>query len=108
MAGVADTNSIDAVATQPDGRALLLIVEEKAWAPGRTPADQLIEKINTYATFVLQGQLVEQHPHVDPERVVILLRCASQPTPDVADVLTAAETGLAAAGIGLSVQVAEA
>lgn len=55
MAGIADTYTIDLVAQDADGTYLLVMVEDRPWGTHPDQSAQLQEKLNTYASYVLDG-----------------------------------------------------
>jgi len=59
MAGIADTYTIDLVAQDADGTYLLVMVEDRPWGTHPDQSAQLQEKLNTYASYVLDGGRTE-------------------------------------------------
>lgn len=95
MAGLQDPNVIDLVVRGPDDRPVLYIIEERPWGADETQGDQLMAKVNTYGTYVLGEQFREDYPDLAAsEHMTIRLECATQPTPEVQQVIDAATDGL--------------
>jgi hypothetical protein len=53
---------IDLVAEKPDSEVIMFIVEERPWDASPNQADDLREKLITYASFVADQSLVRQYP----------------------------------------------
>lgn len=103
MAGVADTNTIDLVAQDPDGTYLLVIIEDRPWGAADEQEGQLREKINTYAGYVLDGSLARTYPETAGGPVRIRLDCLEEPRGHFAHIADHAAAQLAAHGIGFQV-----
>lgn len=80
MAGLHDSEVIDLVAARADGAALLVIVKEGPWIP-TLDSSALRAKINTYAQFVLDGELYEHYPKL-AERPVVIQVESREPVPE--------------------------
>jgi hypothetical protein len=105
MAGVAQANVIDLVAQDASGTVLLVMVESRAWGETSGMPSELKEKINTYATFILDGGLVRQYPAARGLPVDIQLNCPSPPTGPYAAIVEHATAQLKSAGIGFRVSI---
>lgn len=103
MPGIADNNTIDLVAQEADGTFLLVMVEDRRWASDSGQASQLLEKINLYAAYVLDGSLARDYPETAGGPVRIRLDCAEMPTGDFAHITAHAASQLAARAIEFQV-----
>jgi len=105
MAGVAQTNVIDLVAQDASGKILLVMIESRPWGETSGMSSELREKINTYATFILDGGLVRQYPAAKGLPVDLQLNCPSAPTGPYAAIVEHATAQLKPAGIGFRVSI---
>lgn len=103
MAGIADTNTIDVVAQDADGTYLLVMVEDRRWGAEEEQEAQLREKLNTYAGFVLDGDLTAQYSETAGAQVKIRLDCVEAPSGHFAHITSHAAAQLAAHGIRFEV-----
>jgi len=103
MAGIADTDTIDLVGQDADGTYLLIMIEDRPWGADPDQADQLQEKINTYAGFILDGSLARHYPETDGHPVRIRLDCAEPPDGHIAHITDHAAGQLAHHGIGFQI-----
>ena len=70
VAGIADTNVIDVIMQDPrTGTIVLIMVETRRWEGSKTQLFELAEKIQTYVSFAVDGQLVEMHPEAKGKKV---------------------------------------
>src|SRR5438270_275001 len=97
---VEDTDTIDFIASDPRGEIMLVMVEHREWDGSDERLCQLEEKINNYASFALEGQLLEQHPELVGKPVRLELRYASPPDPATSRFLDLAREKLGARGLG--------
>jgi hypothetical protein len=102
--GVEDTNVIDFVAHDPNGEVVLVMVEGRDWDGSDERLFQLQEKINSYASFAFDGQLVVEHPELAGKPVRLELRCASPPDPKTAGFLEMVRGKLKEEGLTFRVQ----
>lgn len=105
MAGIQDPNVIDLVGQAADGTYLVIMVEERPWGSDPAQPRQLQEKINAYASYVLDGTLAKQYPETAGQRIRFQLNCPQEPTGDVAAVTAHAAAQLEKLGIGFAVRV---
>jgi len=75
------------VAHDPNGEVVLVMVEGREWDGSNERLLQLQEKINSYASFARDGQLLEKHPELVGRPVSVELRYVSPPDPKTADFL---------------------
>jgi len=105
MAGIAQTNVVDIVARDASGRFLVIMVEDRVWGAEDAQAAQLKEKMNTYATFIMDGSLARRYPETAGQPVDIQLNCPETPTGEFATILGHTATQLQKLGIGFRVNV---
>ena len=76
---VAQSDTIDFVAHDPErDEALLVMVEERAWSSSGVPFD-LESKLNTYVQYVSEGRLVADFPDLRGKPVHVQLRAMHPP-----------------------------
>ena len=79
--GIANPAVIDLFAVdQKSGDVLLVMNELRPWAEGDGQLHELQEKFNTYASFVLDGEMAEAHPELKGRSARIELRCRHLPS----------------------------
>jgi hypothetical protein len=105
MAGLEDVNTVDLVAKSPDGNFLLVMVEERPWIDFERQSTQLYEKVSTYLTYVLTGQLVRDYPDAGGVRVDLLLQCFQQPSTAIQGLIDRVTQNLAKRRIGFSIRL---
>lgn len=101
---VEDPNVIDFVVHDPEGEIVLIMVEGREWDGSTERLFELQEKINNYAAFATDGQLVQQYPHYAGKPVRVELRCVGDPDPATGRFLKMAKQRLRSAGLSLSVK----
>ena len=105
MAGLDKENAVDLIATDKDGKVLLVIVEDRPWgAEDRQPL-QLRAKLNSYASYAVDRAFEKLYPETSGRSVVIQLHCAERPTGEIMDILTHARGQFAKLDIGFEVRV---
>lgn len=77
--GVLDAMIVD----QGADKVILVMVENRPWVGGELQLWQLQEKLNAYASFVLDGEMGDIHPELKRKPVCIQLRSKHEPTPEV-------------------------
>ena len=79
--GIANPTVIDLFAVdQKSGDVLLVMIESRPWTGGEEQLHQLQEKFNTYASFILDGEMTETHPELRNKAARIELRCQHLPS----------------------------
>jgi hypothetical protein len=80
---LATTDSIDEIRKDPGAREvrLYLDVDRGEWLLPRA-VWLLQEKLNAYASFVLDGKMGEMYPYVRPADVRVVVRSRGQPPQD--------------------------
>lgn len=101
---VEDPNVIDFVAHDPSGEVVLVMVEGREWDGSDERLFELQEKINSYASFASDGQLIKQYPELAGKPVRLELRCVSPPDPKTAGFLEMVRGKLTEEGLAFGVQ----
>jgi hypothetical protein len=77
---VADPFVIDGVLASPDEQTyVILMTEDRPFRDSTEQIDQLVEKINTYASYIESGQLWNDHPRARGKRLEVLMVCWDPP-----------------------------
>jgi len=105
MSGIADATTIDLVAQDAAGEYMVVMVEDRPWGTDRVQQLQLRDKINLYADFINNGDLVREYPETAGKPVRIHLDCVEEPTGDIVKVVEYATGQLRELGIGFTVNV---
>src|SRR5690349_14003765 len=88
--GIANPGVIDMFAVdQKTAEVLLVMNESRAWSGGDEQLHQLQEKFNTYASFILDGEMTEAHPELQDRVARIELRCQHMPSNEALTLLQA-------------------
>lgn len=106
--GVAHPSVLDAFAY--DGRRNMLVLamyETRPWTGGEAQLFQLQEKLNAYASFILDGEMTDSFPQYADHPVEIQLRSKHEPNEDALRFLTSAREQLALQQIHLEVILTE-
>jgi hypothetical protein len=85
------------------GVVILAMFERRTWDGGDHQLWQLQEKLNAYASFLLDGEYAETYPQFASLPVVIQLRTLHEPPPAALELLSRAGEQLAFQEIGLEV-----
>lgn len=94
--GVAHPSVLDAFAHDKRRDLLVLAMYEiRPWTGGEDQILQLQEKLNAYASFILDGEMAEAFPQFLGKGVEIQLRTRHQPSPLALGLLQQAEEQLA-------------
>lgn len=101
---VEDPTVIDFVTHDPSGEVVLVMVEGREWDGSDERLFELQEKINSYASFAVDGQLVEQHPELAGKPVRLELRCVGPPDPKTASFLDMVRGKLDEEGLEFGIQ----
>jgi hypothetical protein len=103
--GVANPAVLDALGQDPaTGEVVLVMFEPRPWDGGDTQLFQLQEKLNSYLSFALDGEMTEQLPQLAGRPVRISLACAEPPPEPVVSLLAKVREQIAFQGIGLTVE----
>jgi len=95
---------VDFLAHDPDGHVVLVMVEGREWDGSDERLFELQEKINAYASFALDGQLVEKHPELAGKPVCLELRCVAPPDPKTSSFLEVVRRKLEEEGLSFRIQ----
>ena len=107
--GVAHPDVLDAFAY--DGRhdkLVLAMYEPRPWTGGDAQLLQLQDKLNAYASFILDGEMTESFPQYADRPVEIQLRTAHEPDAVALRLLEAAREQFALQQISLEVILLDA
>jgi len=100
--GLAHPAVLDAFAHDKRRDTLILAMyETRPWNGAEDHILQLQEKLNAYASFILDGEMAESFPHFADKPVEIQLRTKHQPDPLALGLLQQAREQLALQQIGL-------
>jgi hypothetical protein len=106
VAGVHETNVIDLVTHDPSrDEYKLIMIEERPWSEAPEQLEQLSEKINNYAMFVLDEGLLRAYPETAGHSLCIQLDCATPPTAEAQELIDLASQRLLDFGIRFSVNL---
>lgn len=105
-AGIERTGMLDAFAhdTRED-MLVLAMFETRPWEHGELQLWQLQEKLNAYVSFILDGEMKDNFPHLACKPVRIELRTVHEPSERAMGFLCRARDQLALQEIGLEVVV---
>ncbi len=106
--GIANPAIIDLFAVdQKSGGLLLVMNESRPWTGGDEQLHELQEKFNTYASFILDGEMTEAHPELKGSSARIELRCRHLPSDEALALLQAIHDQLELQAIKVEVVVTE-
>jgi hypothetical protein len=104
--GIANPAIIDLFAVdQKTGEVLLVMKEQRPWDGGDAQLEELQEKFNAYASFILDGEMREAHPELKGREVRIELRCDHMPSEQALALLQAIHDQLELQAIKVEVVV---
>src|SRR6186713_2266503 len=107
--GVANAAIIDLFAIdEKTGEVLLVMNEERPWDNSDLRLHELQEKFNAYVSFLLDGEMLAEHPDFAGKRARIELRSKAMPDERAIELLGLIHDQLALQEIGMEVVVAEA
>ena len=86
------------------GEVVLVMFEPRPWEGGDKQLFQLQEKLNSYLSFVLDGEMTEQLPQTIGKKVRITLACADEPPAPVTDLLLKVREQISLQGLNLTVE----
>ena len=102
--GVENPGVLDALGRDGDtGEVVLVMLEHRPWSGGDVQLQQLQEKLNSYLSFVLDGEMIEQLPQLKGVPVRIQLACSEPPPEPVIGLLEKVREQISFQGIGLQV-----
>ena len=107
--GIANAAVIDLFAIdEKAGEVLLVMNEERPWDNSDLRLHELQEKFNAYVSFLLDGEMLAEHPDLAGKRARIELRSKAMPDERAIELLGLIHDQLALQEIGMEVVVAEA
>ncbi len=102
-AGVIDLFAYD----QSSEEVLLVMNEARPWDGGDEQLHQVQEKFNAYVSFLLDGEMIAEHPELAGKRGRIELHSTEMPDERAIELLGMIHDQLALQEIGMEVVVAE-
>ncbi len=106
--GIANPAVIDLFGfDQTKNEIVLVMSEPRAWDGADEQLHELQEKFNAYASFILDGELANEHPDLKGKTARIELRCAQMPSQRALALLEAIHDQLALQEIKVEVIVKE-
>jgi len=107
VSGVEHTHVIDVVAEdEATGEIVLVMKEPRPWDGTELQLFQLQEKINTYLSFALDGEMWEEFPQFVERPLRLQLDCVEPPDGTALQLLSAVREQIGYRGINLIVRVA--
>jgi hypothetical protein len=104
--GISNSSVIDVFGVdRKTGEVLLVMNEPRPWDGGHEQLHELQEKFNTYASFILDGEMTEAHPEVAGRNARIELRCDQMPSEEALALLEAIHEQLELQAVKLEVVV---
>lgn len=104
--GIEHTDIIDVIAHDPATDAVTLIMHEsRPWDGSEEQLFQLQEKLNTYLSFALDGEMAEAYPQFVGKPVRIQLDCHAMPDERTRSLLQQVRDQIAFQEIDLQVRV---
>lgn len=102
--GLEQPGVLDAIAHDTrTNEVVLAMFETRPWTLGDLQLYQLQEKLNAYASFILDGELAETYPELKDKKVVIHLRTRHEPSVRALDMVAKVREQLAFQNIGFEV-----
>ena len=106
--GLAHAAVLDAFAWDGSRSTLVLVMyETRPWNGGDAQLLQLQNKLNAYASFIIDGEMIESFPQYRSAPVEIHLRTRYEPDPVASRLLALAREQLALQKIGLEIFLLE-
>ncbi len=104
--GVENPRGLDALAFDGEtGEAVLIMVEPRPWDGSEQRIFQLQEKVNSYLSFALDGEMTEAFPHLAGKPVRLQLDCALPPDSMTEHFITAVREHIALQDMKFAVRV---
>jgi len=104
--GVEFANVIDIVAHDDKaGEVALIMLESRPWDDSEEQLFQLQEKLNTYLSFALDGEMAESYPDLVKLPLRVQIDCVTRPEGATLDFLSHVHDQIAFQGIKLEVRV---
>jgi len=93
MAGIKDAN----------GEYMVIMVETRPWGASPDQPEQLKQKINAYAGYILDGALTHQYPETEGKPVRLRLDCPESPSGEITRIIEWAMRQLSEYGVHFEV-----
>ena len=104
--GVENPRGLDALAFDGEtGEAVLIMVEPRPWDGTEQRLFQLQEKVNSYLSFALDGEMTEAFPHLAGKPVRLQLDCAVPPDSMTEHFITAVREHIALQDMKFAVRI---
>ena len=108
MPGIEETGVLDAIAHDPKTDEIVLVMHEsRPWNGGDEQLFQLQEKLNTYLSFALDGEMAEAFPQFAGKKVRIQLDTPKMPDERTLDFLQAVYDQMAFQSIRFEMHVTD-
>lgn len=109
VTGVANAAVIDLFGVDERTDAILLVMkEDRPWDDSDLRLHELQEKFNAYVSFLLDGEMIAEHPELANKKARIELHCVDMPDERGIELLGLIHDQLALQEIVMEVVVAEA
>ena len=106
--GIANPEVIDLFGVdQKTSEVFLVMNEPRPWDGGHEQLHEMQEKFNAYASFILDGEMIEAHPELAGRTTRIQLRCHHQPGEEALALLQVIHDQLELQAIRVEVVVAD-
>jgi len=103
--GVEYAEVIDLLTHDPSsGQVELVMFEPRPWDGGEEQLFQLQEKLNAYMSFVLDGEMADEHPELVGKPLRLVLRCVEMPSRAAVEFLSQVREQIALQDIGFEVR----
>lgn len=89
------------------GEVLAVMVEKRPWNQPELQLFQLQEKLNSYLSFILDGEMLETYPQFEGKPVRLRLECANRPGPEFTRFLEVVREQVALQEIAFEVLVSD-
>ena len=104
--GVENPRGLDALAFDGEtGEAVLIMVEPRPWDGTEQRLFQLQEKVNSYLSFALDGEMTDAFPHLAGKPVRLQLDCAAPPDSMTEHFITAVREHIALQDMKFAVRI---
>jgi hypothetical protein len=104
--GVANPSVIDLFGVdEKTGEVVLAMRESRPWDGGDERLHDVQEKFNTYVSFLLDGEMIDEHPELGGKSARIELRCDHMPDERALELLSLIHDQLALQDIKMEVIV---
>jgi hypothetical protein len=103
---VANPAVVDLFAFDSGKNEVLLVMNEpRPWTGGDEQLHEIQEKFNAYASFILDGEMIDAHPEFAGKATRIELRCQEMPSDNALELIEAIHDQLALQEIKVEVVV---